>query len=256
MEIIRKNNSISAFVKEIFLLQDTVDIEHKLPFFADGYPGIMFSETQKKIQLLPRNKPLPTFFLFGQTIQPIELLVDGPYKLIVFQLYPFATRLLLGIDPKSINDECFDLTQIKHINVHQTISLLIKSETDEQIKIIEKYILQLIRSSSKDADNVVKMAVSSIIDSRGTVTIKKLRRQLFVKERTLERKFLSEIGVTPKQFAKIIQFSFSLNQIKKSDYTNLTNVAYDNGFADQSHFIKTFKQYTGKSPKELLINIT
>jgi len=58
--------------------------------------------------------------------------------------------------------------------------------------------------------------------------------------------------VTPKQFARIIQFSFSLEQIKDSDYTGFTNVAYDNGFTDQSHLIRTFKKYTGSTPKEML----
>ena len=69
-------------------------------------------------------------------------------------------------------------------------------------------------------------------------------------ERTLERQFLKEIGVTPKQFAKMIQFSSSLKQMTDEDYVNLTDISYDSGFADQSHFIRSFKRYTGKTPKE------
>ncbi len=252
MDRLEINEKISAFVREIFLLENADEIEHKLPFYADGFPGIMFSETQQKIQLLPRNKKLTNFFLFGQTIQPIKLLINGSYKLIVFQLYPFTTRLLLDIDPRSINDECYDLVNIVNIDTHQIITKLAQKSTNQQIDIITDYVFSLVKKSSNNPDNVIKMAISSIINTKGTLPIKKLRKQLFITERTFERKFLSEIGVTPKQFSKIIQFSFSLNQIKDSDYTNLINIAYDNGFADQSHFIKTFKQYTGQTPKELL----
>jgi AraC-like DNA-binding protein len=65
----------------------------------------------------------------------------------------------------------------------------------------------------------------------------------------LERRFLSETGLSPKQFAKIIQFQNSLTQLSVKDYTSLTDVVYQNGFSDQSHFIKVFKAFTGKTPK-------
>ena len=249
---IERDNRITPFIKEIYLLESSNNSDHKLPFYADGYPGIMYSETQVAIKLLPINKLLPNYFLYGQTIEPIELEIQGAYKLIVFQLYPFATRLLLGINPKEINDACYDLMQIKDIQTDKTISCLIKENTKKQIEIISDYILELVKKSSSNLDNSIKLAISTIIDSKGKIQIRQLREQLFITERTFERRFRKEIGVTPKQFAKIIQFSFSLNQIQESDYNELTDIAYDNGFADQSHFIRSFKKYTGETPREVL----
>lgn len=256
MKIIEKDNRIAPFIKEIFLLESESSAQHNLPFYADGYPGIMYSETQDGVLMLPVNKVLPNFFLYGQTIEPIELQIKGKYKLIVFQLYPFATRLLLGIDPKKINDECYDLGQVKSIDTRKTVTQIISAKTDKQIQIIASYILELVKQSSIDTDNSIKLAVSTIIKTKGTIQIKQLREQLFITERTFERRFAKEIGVTPKQFAKIIQFSFSINQIKESDYTKLINIAYENGFADQSHFIRTFKKYTGATPKEMQSRMT
>ena len=255
MTILEKDNRIAPFIKEIFLLESDTHSQHKLPFYADGYPGIMYSETESRVRLLPVNKILPNFFLYGQTIEPIKLQIEGTYKLIVFQLYPFATRLLLGIDPKEINDECYDLNQVKNIETTKTVALIIHENTKKQVEIISNYVLELVKNSSINPDNTIKLAVSTIINTKGTLPIKELREQLFITERTFERRFAKEIGVTPKQFAKIIQFNFSLNQIQESDYTNLTNVAYENGFADQSHFIRTFKKYTGATPKEILPKI-
>ncbi len=249
---LKPSEKILAFVHDIFLLESELEIEHKLPFYADGYPGILYSETKDPIALYPANKELPNFFLYGQTIKPIELRVNGKYQLIVFLLYPFATRILLDINPKEINDACFDLYEVQKVDTKSTTAKLAVSNPTDQIDIITNYILELVKSSSNNFDNSIKLAVSTIIKTKGTISITELRNQLYITERTFERKFTKEIGVTPKQFAKIVQFSFSLNQIKESDYTNFTNIAYENGFTDQSHFIKSFKKYTGGTPKEIL----
>lgn len=255
MQVVKKDHRLSPFIKEIFLLESDIDERHGLPFYADGYPGLIFSETNKEVLLLPNNKLLPNFFLYGQTIEPIELQIDGPYKLIVFQLYPFATRLLLNINPIEINDKCYDLRKVENVDTEETISQLVKSNTSQQVNFISEYLLKLVKTSAVDPDNAIKLAVSSIIDAKGNIKVKELREQLYITERTFERRFNKEIGVTPKQFAKIIQFSFSLNQIQETDYTNLTNVAYENGFSDQSHFIRCFKRYTGETPKEVLARL-
>ena len=249
---IDRDQRIMPFIKEIFLLEKQDNSTTTLPFYADGYPGILFSETKTAIQLLPGNKALPDFFLYGQTIEPIELHIKGPYKLIVFQLYPFATRLLIDQNPKDLNDACYDLNGIENIDTKHTTTRLRNADTESRIQLISDYILELIKISSVHSDKSIKLAVSTLINTKGSIPIKQLRAQLYITERTFERRFTKEIGVTPKQFAKIIQFSFSLNQIKESDYTKLTNIAFDNGFADQSHFIKSFKKYTGATPKELL----
>jgi hypothetical protein len=164
---------ITPFIKDILFPEDKRNREHRLPIYADGYPGIVYSQTKNDVILKPSNKNLSDFYLFGQTIEPIELVTAGPYKMVVFQLYPFATRILLGVDPKKLNDDCFDLKKIQSVNTNETISRLKASDTENQIRII-------------------------------------------------------------------------------SDYTNLTNVAYDNNFSDHSHFIRSFKRYTGHTPKEIL----
>lgn len=253
---IELNSRLKPFIKEIFVIESNDEsAENRLPFYADGYPGIVYAQTANGVTLMPQNKQLSEFFLYGLTIEPIELQIQGAYKLIVFQLYPFATRLLIGVDPKALNDECFDLLPLSDVEPSEFLGQIRLTESENQIEVISGFIVDLIARSSSNADNTIKLAVASIINAKGKVQIKSLREQLFISERTFERKFTHDIGVTPKQFAKIIQFNFSLNQIQESDYTQLTNVAYDNGFSDQSHFIRTFKKYTGKTPKELLPSI-
>lgn len=242
--------NLKAFVNDILVLENPDNASsHHLPFYADGFPGIMFGENEHGITLQPYKKLLPPFFLYGQTIEPIALEMKGSYKIIVFQIYPFATRLFLGINPKEINDACYDLAEVQDMNHRAVVqSLQDASKLEERIDLISTYITKLAKHSSTDIDKSIKMAISILLNTKGKISIAELREQLHISERTFERRFSAGIGVSPKQFARIVQFNFSLNQLKEEDYLPLTNVAFDNGFADQSHFIRTFKKYTGRTP--------
>ncbi len=220
-----------------------------IPLYADGYPGIMFQKSENGFYLLPKKKKLSEFFLYGQTLKPVSLDVKGPYKFIVFQLYPFASKYLLGVDPKELNDACFDLYQLKHIDIKSLNNDLANcSSLEGQVKIISQLMQKLIDWNLVSPNDKVQQAIDIILKHDGKITVRKILDQVHLTERTLERNFLSQVGLTPKQFAKIIQFQRSLRQLSKTNYDKLIDIGHDSGFSDQSHFIRTFKKYTGQTP--------
>lgn len=220
-----------------------------IPLYADGYPGIMFQKSENGFYLLPKKKKLSEFFLYGQTLKPVSLDVKGPYKFIVFQLYPFASKYLLGVDPKELNDECFDLYQLKHIDIKSLNNDLANcSSLEGQVKIISQLMRKLIDWNLVSPNDKVQQAIDIILKHDGKITVRKILDQVHLTERTFERNFLSQVGLTPKQFAKIIQFQRSLRQLTKTNFDKLIDIGHDSGFSDQSHFIRTFKKYTGQTP--------
>src|SRR5699024_231756 len=117
LKSLRKPQFIAPFVGEIFYVKRSrTNRKHAFPFYADGFPGIVYSRSIQPFYQQPKNKLLSNFYLFGQTIKPITLEVQDAFELYVFQLYPFAVRILLDIDPKKIMDDCYDLKQIQSIN--------------------------------------------------------------------------------------------------------------------------------------------
>ena len=252
MENLPVPKSLEPFVKDIFVLEnDDPDVENKFPFYADGFAGIIYSKSTNPFYIQPRNKKLSDFYLYGQTIEPISLDVKGAFHLVCMRMYPFAVRILLGVDPKELNDDCFDLKLVEKVDTESTLKMLEQAEDKNTIvRIIEGYFNELLQNASTNPDYRIKLATNLILKSNGTISVKELREKLCVTERTLERHFLKEIGITPKQFAKVIQFSTSMQQITEADYLNLSEIGYESGFADQSHFIRSFKRFTGKTPKE------
>jgi AraC-like DNA-binding protein len=245
------DKSVSLFVKSIWVFEETNEEQKTiLPFFADGFPGLIYYEAAKGMTVFPLEKIMPSLFIYGQTISPIEVVFEGSYKMIVFQLYPFILKRFFNINPKTINDNCYDLQQLKDREIRATnYHLPLSNTTERRIELITSFLSSVFEAKKQTLDFKLKQALQLTMDKKGQLSIKDLCKEIKMKERTLERRFTSETGVSPKQFAKIIQFQSSLEQLTVKDFNKLTDIVYQNGFADQSHFIKVFKAFTGKTPK-------
>lgn len=250
LQTITPHESIALFVKSILVFEETVSQEKTcLPFFADGYPGLMFQETENGLLVNPHQKLMPELFIYGQTIHPIELEIKGTYKLIVFQLFPFVLKSFFDISAQSVNDDCYNLANMKGGEVKQLLSKLNTQNTvQENIELLSLFLTRLFETKKQSLDFKVKQVIEFILKTKGQQSIALLASQMKLTERTLERRFLAETGLSPKQFSKIIQFQLSLEQLTLKDYQKLTDIVYENGYTDQSHFIKVFKAFTGKTP--------
>lgn len=156
-------------------------------------------------------------------------------------------KSFFNITAKDINDDCYDLQQVE--NGSNTIEKLQnKSNMDERIKIISQFLMALFKTKTETLDLQIRQAVQVIIDNKGKTVIGEFSKKINMNERTFERRFLKEVGILPKQFSQIIQFQESLQQLTLKEYVKLTDLVYENGYADQSHFIRVFKAFTGKTP--------
>lgn len=244
------DKSVSLFVKNIWVFEsEKRNTSTSLPFFADGLPGLMFQQTENGLIVKPHNKKMPEIFLYGQTINPIVLEISGTYLIIIFQLYPFVLRTFFDLLPQSINDNCYylDNTEDKITKLNQQ---LISCKTiNEKIDTISNLLLNYFETKKQNLDLEIRKTIIEIMATKGQENIRTIAEKQKLNLRTFERRFLKETGLPPKQFAKIIQFQASLEQLSIKNYTKLTDIVYENGFADQSHFIKVFKAFTGKTPK-------
>lgn len=247
---IQPPENISLFVKSIMVFEEVANQKTILPFFADGYPGLIFFESERGLAVYPQDKQMPVFFIYGQTLEPLELVFESNYRMIVFQFYPFILRSFFNIDPKSINDNCYNLLEHNDGSVAETLKNLQSGTTvEEKITLITNYLLAVFTEKKERLNDNLKQALLHIIENKGQISITQVCRVIDVNKRTFERRFVAETGLLPKQFAQIIQFHSSLEQLTDKDFDKLTDVVYENGFSDQSHFIKVFKAFTGRTPK-------
>src|SRR5690606_1457010 len=103
-------------------------------------------------------------------------------------------------------------------------------------------------------DHIVKSTVETILTANGQLSVDELSREINITRRQLERNFSSAIGLSPKQLSKTIRLQAVLKRLLSKEFTNLTTLAHENEYYDQSHFIKDFKELTGFTPKEFYGN--
>jgi len=90
------------------------------------------------------------------------------------------------------------------------------------------------------------------IHSDAAFPLSNLSRDLFFSPRHLRRVFSLNTGVPLKAYQQIIRFSHCIQQLEQRKDLRIQDVAFQNGFSDQTHFNKEFKLFTGLTPKQYL----
>ncbi len=119
----------------------------------------------------------------------------------------------------------------------------------ERINLIETFLFYRL-TDMETVDHIVKSTVETILTANGQLSINELSKQNNINRRQLVRKFSSTIGLSPKQLSKTIRLQATLKTLLTKNITSLTDLAYENKYYDQAHFIKEFKAFTGLTPKE------
>lgn len=245
----KESSPLALFVKTVQLYEGNAgDVLH---FYADGFPGLIFCEEAGQMHVLPQDKLMPQLFLFGMTIHPVELRMAGAYRFIAIQLFPFVLKSFFGLSPERLNDDCYDLTQ--QPAGARLLDALRKTQEPQQWKtFLSAYLQQLAEEKRAAVDPQIATAIRLILEAEGLAPVKTIRDAVSMTERTFERNFRAHTGVTPKQFVSMIRFQRSFGEVRRNDFDRLTGIVYRNGYADQSHFIRVFKSFTGKTPSQFL----
>jgi AraC-like DNA-binding protein len=217
----------------------------------DGCPGLIFQQPKSGLLHYENLDKLPSIFLYGQATRPRIIHSIGTFGTIGIFFYPNAVKTIFGLNAHELTDECLDLHAI---NDKQGKSLgnqlMDAASTQAQIEILSSFLFSRILANKAAADPGMQHAVSQIVQSRGSVSLKLLQDELYLTERSFERKFKQWVGISPKLFARICRFQSGLHQLRKNDFDKLSDIAYEHDYADHSHYIRAFKEFAGASPNQ------
>ncbi|TVQ13912.1 MAG: AraC family transcriptional regulator [Bacteroidetes bacterium] len=125
-------------------------------------------------------------------------------------------------------------------------------ESNEQrITAIEKTLMGLVDLRLLPEKNY-DLLVKDFLMNGDSINIKNYCEQHCINHRTLERFFNKYVGTTPKNFLKTTKFQKTMNRLKNRDFDSMTQIGYEFNYYDQTHFINSFKSFTGKTPLKQL----
>lgn len=92
--------------------------------------------------------------------------------------------------------------------------------------------------------------------TRGAGSMRDLAEHVALSQRQLSTLFQREVGMAPKAIARLIRFTRArrmvAGHVALTGSMTLAQVAHTCGYADQSHLVRDFQQYTGSSPTQWL----
>lgn len=197
----------------------------------------------------------PRALVLGQTIDPFYIEPTGYVNTFAIRFYPygFANFVTTPIKNLANKETPIELLFGEKPAKELEQKIVQAADTRERIEIIEKFLLDKLNNKAF-IDNIVKTTIDTLLSTKGSTPIKAILKDNLSKRRQLERMFVKQIGISPKQLGKIIRLQAALKMILNQKTENLTKIAYDSEYYDQAHFIKDFKEFTGTNPKEFLAN--
>jgi len=87
---------------------------------------------------------------------------------------------------------------------------------------------------------------------KGQISVDQLAQKCNVSNRTMERLFYVNMGISPKEFISIVRFQRVLKALQNGySKGQLLQIAFEMGYYDQAHFIRDIKKHSGLTPSAI-----
>lgn len=113
-------------------------------------------------------------------------------------------------------------------------------------RLLEHFLLG--RLAGCRSDPLVTAAVDRLYRHPQATTVDTLAQALGLGRRQLERRFQAQEGLSPVEFRRRIRFQKAVRHLLLDPTLPLLDAALDQGYYDQSHFHRDFKDLTGQAP--------
>lgn len=197
----------------------------------------------------------PRSMVLGQTIDPFYIEPTGYVNTFAIRFYPYGFANFVAVPLRDLanKETAIEMLFGKNITTKLEQDIIQATDVKQRIEIIELFLLNIL-SKQETVNSIVKTTIDTLLSTKGKTSISDILKNDLSKRRQLERMFARQIGVSPKQLAKVIRFQSAIKMLINEDGENLTTIAYESDYYDQAHFNKDFKEYTGISPKDFLGN--
>jgi AraC-like DNA-binding protein len=195
----------------------------------------------------------PRSILSGLSHSYSDVSTHGEAGVAFIQFYPAGACHFFGFPLSDIENQSIDLSDVfSHKVCEIEEQLYFKQSICEKVTVIEHFLLSQFSPIPQFDYQLLQSSIQLIKKNKGQISASLLSDKLATTPKSLERKFSTYMGKTPKQFIKLIRYQEILVNFSNHKSIPLTKHAYLNGYFDQSHFIHDFKSYTGYTPKEFI----
>lgn len=129
--------------------------------------------------------------------------------------------------------------------------LISNNSIESIIECAENWLMSKLQEDTFEGE-IIQSLVEQIKTTSSTVNLKSIAKQSGYSQKQFIHLFKKYVGITPKQFHRIVRFNEILTAIHHKDDIDWLAIATDCGYYDQAHFIKDFQSFSGLNPKHYI----
>lgn len=240
--------SLARFVRMFWVFEHDVpeDSPYVYRSMADGCVEMVF---HYKGTFTGEDGNYHPAVVHAQSSKHQRFLTNGSFGIFGVYLYPFALPQLFGLSSAAFSNEIPGLTHVLGAEGECLQEQVLLATSDAQrIQLLCKFLLTRL-AQRRQNETAAHVAIREIIRVKGQVNISALASDVCLSTRQFERRFKEFSGFTPKLFTRIIRFQQALERYGR-EMRSMTDLAYECGYYDQSHFIHEFKEFSGYHPRQ------
>ncbi|MFI6317500.1 helix-turn-helix domain-containing protein [Nonomuraea sp. NPDC050556] len=185
-------------------------------------------------------------FVAGLQSGPQFVERSGRQHGIHLELAPLAAHAILGVPMHELAGEMVDLSELLG---PLTERLYGEATWQSRLALLRTTLLGLLDQGVRPSP-VVLQCWHLLRAGNGAVPVSELVRQSGWSHRHLIARFREEIGVTPKELARLMRFEHAVNLLREPG-SALSTVAAEAGFYDQTHLNREFHRLAGCLPRSV-----
>lgn len=217
---------------------------------ADGCVEMVFHYRGRFHELLDNGMEEASFTagIDGPSQCHARFSINEAFGIFGVYLFPFAVPRLFNLPVSALSDQAVDLQSLlgqQGADLEEQVMLAANNQ--QRASILTRFLESCLLTQTTPERTHVFAAIQEVIRTRGLVNIGSLASQACLSSRQFERSFKQFAGFTPKLYSRIIRFQSALEAFGQKQ-KSLTEIAYDCGYYDQSHFIHDFKEFSGFHP--------
>ncbi|WP_163864668.1 AraC family transcriptional regulator [Myxococcus eversor] len=165
---------------------------------------------------------------------------------------PVGARLFFGMPLHHLARQVVGLESVLGAEGPLLTERLVEAPSWEaRFALVDQLLLSRILAA-REVSPVITWTWQRLRASGGQVEIGELARELGFSQKHVIARCGQELGLTPKLLARLIRFDRVIQVLKSGVAANWARLALEQGYFDQAHLIRDFRQFTGGPPGEFL----
>lgn len=257
IETHRPSSEIGKYIEAFIYFKDFMPDHSKERVIPTGHVFIIFELDGMKRNMFDNDtlEPIKEFtkvWISGAHKNYITISAHQKSEMFVIQFKPYGAYPFLHFKLNEISDCVLPATAVFDDEILALREeLLTSTEITDKFKAAETW-LQKMYVETKQPPGPFLNTLAEIETKKSINNLEELFSNYPFTQKHLINQFKKYVGLTPKYYQRIVKFNEILGMIQKKEPITWTQLTYDYGFSDQSHFIKTFKHFSGFSPREFI----